>query len=207
MEVRRLPGWSETNRTDELYHHGVKGQRWGIRRYQNEDGTLTAAGKKKYRRGDKLDITKEDSSITRGVKNDYNKMSDKEFASKYKTTKNTYRRRVNKYGDPYKNSPLVKWAKKQNAKKRNGMTAEKEMKILDAERKAKAAKKAAKKMRKQKINDNSVRQLANSGNKILKNRKHNITVKLSDGDAFAVTNPLDKFVEKLRKNKNVVTIE
>ena len=34
--------------TDELYHHGVKGQRWGIRRYQNEDGLLTAAGKARY---------------------------------------------------------------------------------------------------------------------------------------------------------------
>lgn len=28
----------------ELYHHGVKGQRWGVRRYQNEDGSLTAEG-------------------------------------------------------------------------------------------------------------------------------------------------------------------
>lgn len=34
--------------TDELYHHGVKGQKWGVRRYQNEDGTLTAAGKARY---------------------------------------------------------------------------------------------------------------------------------------------------------------
>lgn len=34
--------------SDELYHHGIKGQRWGIRRYQNEDGTLTAAGKARY---------------------------------------------------------------------------------------------------------------------------------------------------------------
>ena len=29
-----------------LMHHGVKGQRWGVRRYQNEDGSLTSAGKK-----------------------------------------------------------------------------------------------------------------------------------------------------------------
>lgn len=32
---------------DELYHHGIKGQRWGVRRYQNPDGTLTDAGRKK----------------------------------------------------------------------------------------------------------------------------------------------------------------
>lgn len=33
----------------ELYHHGVKGQRWGVRRYQNKDGSLTLSGKKRYK--------------------------------------------------------------------------------------------------------------------------------------------------------------
>lgn len=34
---------------NEIYHHGVKGMKWGVRRYQNKDGSLTAAGKKRQR--------------------------------------------------------------------------------------------------------------------------------------------------------------
>ena len=33
--------------TEELYHHGILGQKWGVRRFQNKDGSLTSAGKKR----------------------------------------------------------------------------------------------------------------------------------------------------------------
>jgi len=36
-----------------LYHHGILGQKWGVRRYQNEDGSLTAAGKKRIQQDGK----------------------------------------------------------------------------------------------------------------------------------------------------------
>ncbi|MCM1578145.1 MAG: hypothetical protein NC078_05020 [Ruminococcus sp.] len=41
-----------------LYHHGIKGQKWGVRRYQNPDGSLTAAGKQRYLSQNTLSLQK-----------------------------------------------------------------------------------------------------------------------------------------------------
>lgn len=45
----------------ELYHHGIKGQRWGVRRFKKENGQLTPAGKKRY-------LTKEEKKARRREK-------------------------------------------------------------------------------------------------------------------------------------------
>lgn len=44
--------------SDYLAHHGILGQKWGVRRYQNEDGTLTDAGKRRYNTADGSTLVK-----------------------------------------------------------------------------------------------------------------------------------------------------
>lgn len=87
------------NYCDEIYHHGVKGQSWGKRRYQNPDGSLTEEGRRHY---GYMEARDGDSSVTKRVKEDWAKLDDNQFKNKYRVDKKTYAKRVEKYGDPYK---------------------------------------------------------------------------------------------------------
>lgn len=49
---------------DFLIHHGIKGQRWGIRRYQNPDGTLTEKGRARLDKKDDIWANKNSEKIT-----------------------------------------------------------------------------------------------------------------------------------------------
>ena len=73
-----------------LYHWGIKGQKWGLRRFRNEDGTLTEAGKRRYMK-----------------KGQYYKLSDEELESAIKRI-NMEKTLKNAYDDVYnrdKNEP------------------------------------------------------------------------------------------------------
>ncbi len=53
---------------DELYHHGILGQRWGHRRFQNEDGSWTAAGRERYSEGERERFAAKDAYKTQKYK-------------------------------------------------------------------------------------------------------------------------------------------
>ena len=80
--------------TNELYHHGILGQKWGVRRFQNPDGTLTEAGKKRYGTAENFEagktlksIKKERDKIDKAIKSgnpeevskNFSKMSSQEL--------------------------------------------------------------------------------------------------------------------------------
>jgi len=73
--------------TEYLYHSGIQGMKWGIRRYQNPDGTWTEEGKRRYgKKIEKIERKEAKKRIREDAKNRH-LMSDEELESKIKRMK------------------------------------------------------------------------------------------------------------------------
>ena len=71
------------HRSGELYHHGVGGMKWGVRRYQNEDGSLTPEGRVHYGyNSETRRYTKELNRIDRSTIDDKRKLHDSQEEEK-----------------------------------------------------------------------------------------------------------------------------
>ena len=109
-------------REDELYHYGAKGQKWGLRRWQNEDGSLTPAGREHYGYGARGDYknrigiakVKFKAGLAKAAKsNSYEneamtKRQKKNFDAKAKKLQNEYRVEKKAAKDEYKKSDEYK---------------------------------------------------------------------------------------------------
>lgn len=74
---------------DCLEHHGILGQKWGIRRYQNEDGSLTEAGKRRYSR----EVAKE-QRVARSIEKSERRMRIKEAKAAAKASEMEAKARI-----------------------------------------------------------------------------------------------------------------
>lgn len=64
-----------------LIHHGIKGQKWGVRRFQNPDGTLTPAGKRRY--AEDSDSYSNHNLSAKDVAKNMSQMTDKQLMTAY----------------------------------------------------------------------------------------------------------------------------
>ena len=93
--------------SDDIYHHGILGMHWGIRRYQNPDGTLTEAGKKRYYKSIVKDVNNYNSASSyydhnAGAREKlFNNEALKEEAKKLKDVKQKRDDMMNEHGKVY----------------------------------------------------------------------------------------------------------
>lgn len=83
-----------TEKHDELYHYGVRGMKWGVRRHQNEDGSLTSSGKKH-------------------AEKDYKKVTKKAIKDLRKSYSSMYVRAHNKAADKMNGGEIDKFNERQ----------------------------------------------------------------------------------------------
>jgi hypothetical protein len=112
----------------ELYHYGVKGQKWGVRRYQNADGSLTTAGKKRLAKDIRNHFNKDRDWDTERRLADKNPIINKAHLS---DTLSESRKKLNKLSEmmrDYDESDDIQFEYKKKALVKFGMETEESVK-------------------------------------------------------------------------------
>lgn len=122
---------------DELYHHGIFGMKWGVRRYQNADGTLTSKGKARYMKVESSErLQKSETRKARKILNTHVNM-DPKYAQSYSNMSKKSQAKAKQYmEDSDKYNKYMKKAEK-NARRakehtRNSIIALKKIRDIDS---------------------------------------------------------------------------
>ena len=123
----------------ELYHHGIKGQKWGVRRFQNADGTLTGLGRTRAAMGAARYLNKMDAERARSAS------TERKAQKKFDKANAKWEKKLDKAYD--KEGQRYTWNDKEPTKKNQKRAAKEEKKLdklYDAASKEKVKRDAAK---------------------------------------------------------------
>ena len=100
---------------NELYHHGIQGQKWGVRRYQNPDGTLTEEGLRRYRNSGSYSNYKKES---KALKKEYRDKLVSEGTKKKVAKSIAKEKAINDLVEKYGRTTVTGWENRNQFEKR-----------------------------------------------------------------------------------------